>query len=269
LLYTVFFAEARPRRRPARRFDPVNDLPKNAGAVQYSRMTGEIYDLIYDKKDYAGQSAKLGQIIEQRLQSGGNSLLEAACGTGNYLRFLKDRFVASGFDLAEGQVARARERLPGVDVFVADMRDFSTGQLYDAVVCLFSSIGYMQTPADLTRAIGCMARHTKPGGLVIVEPWLKVGDYQENHVSLDTSTNGQMTVARMSHSSKVGNVSVLEMHHLVATPLGIDHFVETHRLVMYSDDDFAAAFAEAGLELEIYATGFTSRGLYIGRKPLR
>jgi len=234
----------------------------------YTHMTGEIYDLIYADKDYKGQSAKLVRIIEQRLKSGGNTVLEAACGTGSYMQFLKDKFTISGFDLSTEQIEAAKKRLPDLDFFVADMTDFDTGQPYDAVLCLFSSIGYLQTKGALDKAIANMAKHTKPGGLIIVEPWLKAENFEEGHVSLETNSNDKMTVARMGVSSKEGNnVSVINMHHMVGTRDGVQHFLEVHKLGMYSDNDFTDAFAKAGLEIEIDPEGLTGRGLYIGKKP--
>ena len=103
----------------------------------YTRMTGEIYDLIYANKEYKGEAAKLTSIIEQKCESGGNSVLEAACGTGSYMKFLKDKFDISGFDLSSEQIEAAKKRLPDLNLFVADMADFDTGHQYDAVVCLF------------------------------------------------------------------------------------------------------------------------------------
>ena len=39
----------------------------------------------------------------------------------------------------------ARHRLPGVPLHLADMRDFDLPERFDAVTCLFSSIGYLTT----------------------------------------------------------------------------------------------------------------------------
>jgi len=195
-------------------------------------------------------------------------LLEVACGTGNYLEFLKEKFDVSGFDLSRGQIAAAKEKLPSTELFVADMADFDTGRQYDAVICLFSSIAYMRTKKKLEKAIANMAKHTKPGGVVIVEPWLKPEKFITGHVSMETNSNGNMSVARMGVSSKRGNISVLDMHFMVSSGEGVEHFVETHEVAMYSDDDFADAFHGAGLELELDPKGLIGRGLYIGSKPV-
>lgn len=236
----------------------------------YTQMTGAVYDLIYADKDYEGEANRIKQMIAERNESGGNQILEAACGSGNYMQYLHRDFDIEGFDLSEQQIASAVAKLPENKIEVADMLDFEMGKTYDNVLCLFSSIGYLGTKEKLKKAIANFARHTKPGGLVIVEPWLKREDFREGHVSIESDYNDDFAVSRMGVSSVEGNLSVLEMHHMVGTKEGIDHFVETHKLAMYTAEDFSEAFGDAGLEIEYIPEGLQSkgrsRGLYIGKK---
>lgn len=234
----------------------------------YTRMTGEIYDLIYADKDYAGQATKLSELIKERSESGGSRILEAACGTGTYMEHLRDRFSVDGFDLSAEQVAAAKKKLPNANIVQADMLDFDMGQTYDVVLCLFSSIGYLKTKENLGKAIYNMARHVKPGGLVIVEPWLKVEDFIEGKISQEEGSTNDLSVSRMGRTTRNGNVTTTEMHHMVGTKQGVEHFLEVHELAMYSDDDFKDAFGKAGLPMDIDPEGLTGRGLYIGKKPL-
>ncbi len=46
-------------------------------------------------------------------------------------------------------------------------------QVHDAVVCLFSSIGYMGSTDELDRAITTMTRHLDRGGCLIVDGWVR------------------------------------------------------------------------------------------------
>jgi SAM-dependent methyltransferase len=246
----------------------MNEAVRPEEISSYARMSGEVYDLIYANKDYAGEAAKLKAIIDARLKSGGNDLLEAACGTGSYIGPLSEHFVVDGFDLAAEQVAEAQKRFPDKHIFQADMTDFETDKTYDVVACLFSSIGYLTTKEELDKAIANMARATKPGGLVLVEPWLHSRMFKSGHVSVESNSNEKMAVSRVGVSSQEGNVSVLSMHHMVGTADGVEHFMETHRLAMHSDEDFADAFAKAGLQLEIDPEGLTGRRLCIGSKPI-
>lgn len=236
--------------------------------ASYTRMTGEVYDVIYQYKDYEAEAAKLTQIIKENGESSGNRVLEAACGTGNYIKYLRNEFSVDGFDLSAEQVATTQRKFPEKKIVQADMTDFDMGETYDAVLCLFSSIGYVQTTEALKKAIAAMAKHTKPGGLVIVEPWLAPEHYEVGRTSLDAKTDGKLTVSRMSVSTQEGILSVMNMHHMVGDGQRIDHFVETHRLALFTDDDFKESFADAGLNVEIDPEGLTGRRLCIGKKPL-
>jgi len=235
----------------------------------YTRMTAEVYDVIYSDKDYAGETEKLKGVIASRLESGGRELLEVACGTGTYMGLLSDEYSVEGFDYSEEQVAEAKVRLPGKRVEVADMVDFDMGKQYDVVVCLFSSIGYAETKDRLDSAISAMSRHTKPGGLVLVEPWLRREDVVPGHESHEVKTANGMTVVRDGAGSIVDNLTVLDMVNRVQYADGHNEvFREIHKLAMYSDEDFIDAYKKAGLEIEIDPVGLTSRRLCIGKKPL-
>ena len=69
-------------------------------------------------------------------------------------------------------LAVARQRLPELTLRQGDMRTFDLGKQFDAITCLFSAIGYMPTIDDVRAAIGNMAHHLRPGGVLLVEPWL-------------------------------------------------------------------------------------------------
>lgn len=235
----------------------------------FTRMTGEVYDLIYAEKDYAGEAAKLKELIAGQCESDGNKMLVAACGTGRHVEHLVDEYDADGFDLSSEQVAAAKKKFPDLNIFEGDMRDFETDNTYDVVICLFSSIGYVHTKEELDKTVANFARHTKPGGLVIIEPWLTAEEFKTGHVSVQTQSNQHMSVARMGICSKEGNLSVLSMHHMVGTSGGADHFLEEHRLAMHSDEDFTDAFQKAGLEVEIDPEGLTGRRLCVGKNRVK
>lgn len=231
----------------------------------YTRMTGEVYDLIYSEKDYAGEVAKLKELVAGQCESGGSKVLVAACGTGRHVEHLVDEYDVDGFDLSSEQVTAAKKKFPDLNIFEGDMRDFETENAYDVVTCLFSSIGYAHTKEELDRTIANFAKHTKPGGLVLVEPWLSADQFEAGHFSVETQSNQHLSVARMGISSQEGNLSVLSMHHMVGTSEGAEHFLEEHRLAMHSDKDFTDAFQKAGLEVEIDPEGLTGRRLCIGK----
>jgi len=153
----------------------------------------------------------------------------------------------AGVELSAHMADRARTRLPGVDVHLGDMRLFDLGRRFDAVTCLFSSIGYTRTPEDLLRAFVAMARHLEPGGVVVVDAWLSPEAWTDGHVSAVAATEPGRAVARTDRSWRMGRTSVLDMTWVVTTPAGTDTFAERHELGLFTSDEMRAALSGAGL----------------------
>ena len=162
----------------------------------------------------------------------------------------------------------ARQRLPGIVFHQADMVDFNLGRKFDAIVCLFSSIGYVKTVSRLKQTLRNMARHLHPGGVLIVEPWLKPEVYKPGKLHAVFVDQPDLKLARMSISEREGSIAKFDFHFLVATHEGIEYFVEHHEMGLFSHEDYVAAFKEAGLEVTCDSEGLTGRGLYIGILPL-
>ena len=74
-------------------------------------------------------------------------------------------------------------------------------------------------------------------------------------------------LARMNTSSIADGVSTLHFHYMVGTPAEITYFTEDHELGLFTDADYRAALAGAGLETYFDAYGLDGRGMYIGIKP--
>ena len=138
------------------------------------RQSAYVYDLIYEAmgKDYAAEAAVVDALVRER-NPGSRTLLDVACGTGGHLRHLRDAYDVMGVDLDPSMLGEARRHLPDAPLVEADMRSFDLGVRFDAVICLFSSIGYMASTAELEAAIEAMARHLHDGGVLIVDGWVR------------------------------------------------------------------------------------------------
>lgn len=236
----------------------------------YTKMTADVYDALYAKKNYEAEAAKLKGFINQFKQSPGNDLLDVACGTGLHLPYLTDDFTITGVDLSPQQLLKARERLPELDFEQGDMRDFNLGKKFDIVTCLFSSIGYVHPYPELEKAVKNMAGHLKPGGVLIVEPWLQPHVFDPNrppHSETGELPEKGIKVTRTAHNGIDGNISVMNMHHVVETPTGKQEFTEEHRLALYTTEEYHQAFHEAGISFHQDDQGLSGRSLYIGVMP--
>jgi ubiquinone/menaquinone biosynthesis C-methylase UbiE len=240
--------------------------PEGVGVSVFSK-SAELYDAVYAAKDYAGEAQRLHALIQQHKRSDGTHLLDVACGTGNHLTFLKRWYTADGLDLHDAMLAIARRKHPDVVFHRADMVEFDLGREFDVVVCLFSSIGYVRTEPRLQQALRSMCRHTRPGGLVIVEPWLRPETYRPGLVAAVFVDRPDLKIARMNVARAEGGISVLDFHYLVATPRGVEYFTEPHEMALFPHEAYLEAFRACGLDVAYDPEGLTGRGLYVGTRP--
>jgi SAM-dependent methyltransferase len=230
--------------------------------------TQAYYDAVYHYKDYKSEAAALTETIERDRRSKGRDLLDVACGTGAHLAHLKKRYRCTGLDLDAGMLKVAKGRIPGVRLHRADMRGFDLGREFDVVVCLFGSIGFSNDVRGLDRTIAAFARHTKPGGVVVVEPWILRGKFGHGRTGIQMGEAEGVKVARAFRSAARGRVSKLHFHYLVAADGKVTSIRETQTLGLFSRGEYERAFRRAGLSVRFYKRGLTGRGLLVGLKPL-
>lgn len=226
--------------------------------------SARFYDALYSFKDYEAEAEILCALIRQYLPGDGCALLDVACGTGAHIAHLRGHYTVEGLDLDDTMLDIARQRFPDVMFHDADMVDFDLGRRFDVVTCLFSSIGYVKTVDRLNQTLATFARHMEPGGLVIVEPWLAPEIYQPGKLHALFVDEPDLKITRMNISQRDGSISWFDFHYLVATVDGVEHFVEHHELTLFTDNEYRAAFAAAGLDVNLDAEGLSGRGVYIG-----
>ena len=230
--------------------------------------SARIYDAVYSWKDYPREAELVHELVQAR-KPGAETLLDVACGTGAHLAELRRWYRCEGLDLDGELLAVARERLPDVPLHRGDMRDFDLGRRFDAVTCLFSSIGYVLTVEALAAGIAAMARHLEPGGVLLVEPWLSPEGVRVPQVGAVFVDEPELKIARVNAIEVDGRRSSFEFHYLVGTPAGVEHFTERHELGLFTREEHLEAFRAAGLAVEHDEEGLMGRGLYVGVAPSR
>ena len=207
----------------------------------------------------------------------GASVLDLACGYGRHTAELARRgFHVTGVDLSLAMIRAARKRFgqrPRARFLRGDMRTLSTRARYDAVICMFSSLGYF-SPAGNLAVLRRMARAVKPGGAVLLDGrdggwtrrnfvpriWLDVGGgrYVVEEATLDR-THG--VIESRWKILDVPRRRVIEKRlHLQQWDLA----------------GYRRLFRQAGLRLDAWATGYDGkrapgydrqRLIVVGRKP--
>jgi SAM-dependent methyltransferase len=229
----------------------------------------ELYDSFHELsgKDYRGEAERVSQVILARRPDADN-LLDAACGTGRHLEHLARRFRCTGLDLNESMLELARGRVPGsVDLHAGDLRTFDLRRRFDAVTCLFSSVGYLRPLDEMRRGVANLARHLAPGGVMVIEPWITPDRWRDDlGFGIEVREDGDARLVRMTHEWRVGRTTELDMHYLHGSLSGIVHNAEHHILELYTFEEYRGAAEDAGCEVEMDEEGLIGRGLVIGVK---
>jgi SAM-dependent methyltransferase len=185
----------------------------------------ELYDTIYADKAYADEARFVHQCLERFSQKTVRRVLELACGTGSHaLEFEKLGYDVTATDYSADMLARARvkgEHAGSKVVFdQQDMTDLKVdGAPFDAAVCLFDSIGYVQTNEALEKVMQGIHEHLCPGGLLVFEFWhaaAMIKNYDPVRVRRWKTPDGELlrvSETAIDHAKQLSHVtySILEL----------------------------------------------------------
>ena len=148
-----------------------------SGLTEFGPDYADAYDLIYQSKDYDGEVDLIERILSQHGLTGSRRLLDLGCGTGAHaLRLAHRGHRVVGIDRSPEMLAHARDKALAArdlsaDFLQADIRNLHLEQHFDAVLMMFTVLGYQRTDADLTAALASVRRHLDLGGLFIFDVW--------------------------------------------------------------------------------------------------
>jgi SAM-dependent methyltransferase len=137
----------------------------------FGGLHAELYNVIYADKPYADEARFVVERLEAALGRRPATLLDLACGTGRHAaEFAAMGIEVTGVDINEELLTQAREQLPGAEFVAQDMTDLDLGGArFDAITCLFDSIGYPQRNELVIAALAGARRHLADGGAFAFE----------------------------------------------------------------------------------------------------
>lgn len=100
--------------------------------------------------------------------SGVRTVLDAGCGTGRHMQLLRALgYETFGYDRSHAMVRLALDRKAG-PVWQGDLRAAAAGSRFDAVICLYDTVHYLEE-ADLPGFFRQCRMTLMPGGLLIFD----------------------------------------------------------------------------------------------------
>jgi ubiquinone/menaquinone biosynthesis C-methylase UbiE len=213
----------------------------------YTR-SAQIYDRMYAARDYRAHASSVTAAVSEHSQHPAKSLLEIGCGTGSILQHLVPEFeILCGLDVNAEMLDIARGKLPGVDFVQADMMDFDLHRKFDVVCCMFGTIAFARTVEGLRRALRNMAGHLSEDGVLLVEGYFSPESYWSDHVVLNASEHDGLKMAWMYRQEREGNMAITRVHHLIGSQTGVEHFVDTFEVGLFSMRDYEEVVISLGL----------------------
>lgn len=233
----------------------------------YGAELAEVFELIHRGrgKNYLTEAEEVARQVRAR-KPDASSLLDVACGTGSHLRAFATLFDhVEGLEVSEPFMRSAKAAVPQAVLHLGDMREFTLGRTFDAISCMFGSIGYLTDIGELTTTLTRFAEHLAPGGVVAVDPWWFMENYADGYVSGSVTEVDGTTISRVSHSKLEGTASRMDVHYVVAdAAAGARHFVENHLITLFTRAQYEKAFAAAGFTVEYIEGLHAGRGLFVG-----
>lgn len=142
------------------------------------------YNSFYKDKDYKGEAQIIKNFLDNHIGGGIYTILDLGCGTGTHdIELAKhagnDKVNITGIDISPQMIEIARQRGKKgnchIDFEVADIRDYTAKQKYDAVVSLFHVMSYQNSNSDFLKALSTAKLALKKDGIFIFDIWYGPG----------------------------------------------------------------------------------------------
>jgi len=128
------------------------------------------YALLYGHRDVEDARAWTQAILGRWRLQPGSRLLDLACGRGRHAHFFAEAGLqVVGIDISEASIAEARKAVPNAEFTVHDMREPFRPGSFDAVCCLFTSLGYFAALDDDRAVFRAVYAALKPGGCFVLD----------------------------------------------------------------------------------------------------
>jgi SAM-dependent methyltransferase len=128
------------------------------------------YALLYGHRDVEDARQWVQAILGKWRLNRNEKVLDLACGRGRHSYFFAEAGLrVTGVDISEASIAEARLSVPDATFAVHDMRQPYMAGSFDAVCCLFTSLGYFDDLEDDRSVFRAVLAALKPGGRFVLD----------------------------------------------------------------------------------------------------
>ena len=241
------------------------------------------YDLLYEDKDYIGESEYICKLLASENFHEGK-ILELGSGTGKHAELLARRhFSVHGVDLSDAMVSAANERIPNelsanLSFQKGDARTINLKRKFDIAISLFHVASYQTSNEDLMAMFGVASEHLKAEGIFIFDFWYGPAVLNDRpSVKIKRFENENISVLRIAEPQIYPNENIVNVQFSVQVTnkqnLESKEIQENHRMRYLFLPELNLMLKDAGFEIVLAekwmsgALGFDSwQGVIVARK---
>ena len=112
-----------------------------------------------------------------------------------------------------------------------------------------------------------MARHLRPNGWLILEPWVEPDEWEPDLVESSQSEDGEagIRIEQDRTARTEGSVSVIEIEYKIESPSEHLSLRETHRLGLFSREQIETALEKRGFRSRYIPKGMLPHQVHLAQ----
>lgn len=136
---------------------------------------------------------------------------------------------------------------------------------YEIVASFFGSTSHLTTRGALIDAIRSFSRRTKPGGVVIIEPFVTAETVRPGSMGINCVDLSDVKISRVNRGRLEGDIVYLDFHFLIATENGVEHLFDPSPMGIFPRAVFKDIMEDNGFTVDHVEPGLMKRtGLFVG-----
>jgi SAM-dependent methyltransferase len=220
----------------------------------------DLYDTLYSDKDYSVECDMVERAFREFGAAPVRSILDLGCGTGSHAIPLALRgYDVIGVDRSEAMLVHAQSKAADADVtghvqFVAgDVRSVEAGRTVDAVLIMFSVLGYQYSDDDVLATLSTARRHLRQGGELIFDVWYGpavLSQRPEERVKRITSDQGEIIRRASSELHEEDHLCTVRYHVQQTADASGAQVEEEHQVRYFFPDELERFLSVSGFVLQ-------------------
>jgi SAM-dependent methyltransferase len=196
--------------------------------------------------------------IHKHKTNKGKSLLDVACGTGNYAKFFVDDFNVVGLDISPDMLKIAKKKVPNAKFINGDMKTMALKEQFDIIICMFASIAYNLTYEELESTLKVFYEHLNKGGIIFFDLHVHEDYFLGDRTWVNTYVDKNLKLARISQSPQKKDILDLDMVFLIKDKGKLDFDIDQHQIALFNVNKVKNKMKKVGFEVTVYA-GFEKK----------